>query len=259
MNFAAGWRIVRADRQQRDIDPIMLADFPKPRKEGAVAAMENDPTICRNNESAEASVQIGEKSRAPMITRRKRYADRSEFYLLPTIEFVNDVKSEIMDEVADSEWDDDRLIGRDFAQGAAIEMVEMRVCNEHNIDRRQMMNLEAWLLQPLYDLQPFRPIWIDENVDLVCLNQKGCMTDPGKADLATLDFWKNRWHKLAGASNEERWNENFGQKIAPVPIRTRTQLHPGGAFGLRTISGRLTNDVPLAFFRKRNRHLPRTI
>jgi len=47
------------------------------------------------------------------------------------------------------------LIGRDFAQGAAIEMIEMRVGNEDKIDRRQMVNFEAGLLQTLYDLQPF--------------------------------------------------------------------------------------------------------
>src|SRR6266478_9551778 len=119
-----------------------------------------------------------------------------------------------------------------------------------------MVNLEAGLLQPFYDLQPFRPVWIDQNVDLVCLNQKGRMTDPSETDLSGLDFWKNRRRELASAPNEERWNENFGQKIAPVPIRARTQLHPGGAFGLRTVSRHLANDVPAAFFRKRNRHLP---
>lgn len=172
---------------------------------------------------------------------------------------MNDVKSEIVHEIADPGWDDDRLVSRDFAQGAAVEMIEMCVCDEDKIGRRQMVNLEAGLFQPLYDLQPFRPVWIDENVDLVCLNQKGRMTDPGETDLSGLDFWKNRRHKLAGAPDKERWNKNFGQKIAPVPIRARTQLHPGGAFGLRTVSRRLTNDVPSAFFRKRNRHLPRMI
>ena len=155
VNFAAGRRIVPANGQQRDVDPVMLADFPEPRKEGAVATMENGPIICRDDESAEPAMQIGEKSCAPMITRGERHVDGSEFYLLPIIELVNDVKSEVLHEIAHADWDDDGLIGRDFAQGAAIEMIEMRVGDEDKIDRRQMVNLEAGLLQTLYDLQPF--------------------------------------------------------------------------------------------------------
>jgi hypothetical protein len=38
------------------------------------------------------------------------------------------------------------LIGRDLAQGSAIEMIEMGVGHEHEIDRRQMMNVKSGLL-----------------------------------------------------------------------------------------------------------------
>jgi hypothetical protein len=42
---------------------------------------------------------------------------------------------------------DDGLIGRDFAQRATIEVIEMRMRHEHEVDRRKMKDVEAGPLE----------------------------------------------------------------------------------------------------------------
>ena len=131
---------------------------------------------------------------------------------------MHDLKTEIVHQISHADRHDDRLIGRDAAQGAPVEMIEVRVRDEDEIDLGQMMNLETGLLQALDHLQPLRPIRIDQDVDLMRLNQKRSVPDPGDADLAFSNFRKFRRRVIARALDEKRRNENAGEKIAFVPV-----------------------------------------
>ena len=51
-----------------------------------------------------------------------------------------------MDQSPDTNWNNDRLIGCDETQSATIEMIEMRVGDENEIDRREMMDMKSGLL-----------------------------------------------------------------------------------------------------------------
>ena len=66
----------------------------------------------------------------------------------------------------------DRLVGRNAAQRAPVEMIEMRVSHQDEINRWQMMNLEARLFQSFDYLEPLRPDRIDQDIDFVSLNKK---------------------------------------------------------------------------------------
>jgi len=117
-----------------------------------------------------------------------------------------------------------------------------------------VMDLEARPLKTFDHFQPFRPDRIDQNIDFVRLDQKGGMANPGDTDFACPNLRKLWGAVIARALDEERWNKDFGKKVAFVPIGPRTQLYPGGSFVLRAVLRWLANDVPSAFFRKRNRH-----
>ena len=91
------------------------------------------------------------------------------------------------------------------------------------------------------------------------LDKERRVADPGDADLAGLNFREDRRHEIARALNEERGNDDLGEVISFVPIRPRPQLYPSGTLILGAVFGRLADDVPSAFLRKRNRHLPQTI
>ena len=199
-------------------------------------------------------MQIREKARTPMGTRRQRNLERTELHGLPVIELMHDIEAEVVDQVAHANRHDDRLICRDARQSAPVEMIEMRVRHQNKIDRGQMVNFETRLFEPLDHLQPLRPDRIDQHVGFVCLNQERGVANPGDADFALADLREMRLDVIAGALGEERGNQNRREKVAFVPVRARTQLDPGRALILSAVLRGLANDVSPAFFRKRNRH-----
>ena len=90
-------------------------------------------------------------------------------------------------------------------------MIEMRMRDENEINLRQVMNLEAGLLQPLDHFHPLRPIRIDEQIDFVRLDQERGVANPGDADLARANFGKVRLRMKSGALDEKRRDENARQ------------------------------------------------
>src|SRR4029077_7037612 len=145
------------------------------------------------------------------------------------------IEPEIVDEIADADRDDNRLVRRGLEQGAPVEEIEGGVGHEDEIDRREMMNVEPRLLQTLDHFQPLRPDWIDQEIELVRLDQERGVADPGDADLALADFRELRTSVVAGAFREKRGDEDLGEKIALVPIRARDEPDAGGTFVFRAV------------------------
>ena len=83
---------------------------------------------------------------------------------------MHDVESKIMDEIANAYRYHDWLIRGNAAQCSPVKVIEMRVSHEHEIDRRQMMNVKARFLQSLDHLEPHRPDRIDQDIGIVRLN-----------------------------------------------------------------------------------------
>ena len=86
------------------------------------------------------------------------------------------------------------------------------------------------------------------------LDQERSVADPGDANFALADFRELRPGTIAGALGEERRDEDFGKEIALMPIRAWDEPNTSGAFVFGAVVRALANDVPPAFFRKRNRH-----
>src|ERR1700719_2669455 len=132
-------------------------------------------------------------------------------------------------------------------------MIEVRMSDEDEINRGQMMNVKAGLFQALDHFQPHRPDGIDQDIDLVGLNQKRGVTNPGDANLAFAHFWKKRARAVAGTLGEKRWDEDAGQEIAFMPIAAGTQSYPCRSFG--AVRQCWANYFPAAVSGKRNRHV----
>src|SRR5438046_1738401 len=134
-------------------------------------------------------------------------------------------------------------------------MIEMSVSHQDEIDRRQMMNLEARLLHTLDYLEPLRPVRIDQDIDFVSLNKKGRVADPRNTNLAFANFWELRGPRclITRPFNEKGRNQDAGKKIALMPVGSWTQPYSRGRFGNCTIPG-LANNVSTAFFWETNWH-----
>jgi len=146
VHFARKWRIVSADGQKRDLDVVAFTDFFESFEISSVAAMKYGTPIRADYETAKAAMSIRKKASAPMMRGSERNFERTELDGLPFIQFVHNVEPEPMDQTSDANRNDNWLIGRDELQCAAIEMIEMRVGYEHEIDRRQMMDMKSGFL-----------------------------------------------------------------------------------------------------------------
>src|SRR2546423_3556119 len=125
-------------------------------------------------------------------------------------------------------------------------MIEVRVRDEDEIDRRQMMDVKARFFESLDHAEPHRPDRIDQNVRVVRLDQKRRVSDPSDANLSGLHFWKKRLCACARAFGKERGDPNARDKIPLGPIASGTQLD-----ALRFLRARVLRMADnLALFRK---------
>ena len=134
--------------------------------------MKNRAAIRRDHKPTEIAVQIRKKPGSPVVTWRERNLERPEFDSLPVVEFVHDVKPEIMNQVSHARWNHDRLVRSYAPQCAPVEVIKMRMRHEYEVNRRQVMNFEARSFQSFDDLEPFRPNRIDQDVHFVGLDEK---------------------------------------------------------------------------------------
>ncbi len=259
VNFPTAGRFVGADGKQGDIDLVAVADFLESRKVCAVAAVKNGAAIHRYYKSTEVAMQVCKKSRAPVVTWRERNLKRPESHCLPVIKLVHNVETEIVHQVSYAHRHDNGLIGGDASQGTPVEMIEVRVGHQDEVNGRQMMNFEAWLFQSLDHLEPFRPDGVDQDIDFVSLNKKRGVPDPGDANLAFADFRKLRRRVTTGAFDEKRRDQDAGEKIALVPVGSRTQADARGALSPGASLRGLANDISPALPWKTNRHFRESI
>ena len=65
-------------------------------------------------------------------------------------------------------------------------MIEMRVRQQHEIDWRQIINLQAGTLDTFQHEQPIGKVGVDQDIQVGELDQEGCMPDPGDGHFAGL-------------------------------------------------------------------------
>lgn len=82
------------------------------------------------------------------------------------------LKSEAVHEIADMFGNDDGLVRGDGAEGSAVEVVEMGVGDENEINRGEVVDFHARLLDALDDLEPPRPVGVDQETVFRGLNEK---------------------------------------------------------------------------------------
>ena len=259
VDFATARRFVGTDGKQGDVDPVAIADFLEPRKVRAVTTVKNRAAVHRYDKSAEVAMQVCKKSRAPVVTWRERNLERPKSHGLPVIKLVHNVETEIMHQISHSHRHDDWLIRSHAPQGTPVEVIKVRVGYQDEVNRRKMMNFKARSLESLDHLEPFRPDWVDQEIDVVSLNEKRGVPDPRDANLAFADFRKLRRRVTAGAFDEKRRDQDASEKITLVPVRARSQAHARGTLRGSTISRRLANDIASALFRKTYWHSCATI
>jgi len=105
-----------------------------------------------------------------------------------------------------------------------VEMIEVRVRQQHQINRRKVLDFQSCPLKPLQKEKPVRKIRVHQNIQVGELDQKRRMTDPRDRDLSPLQFWKLRLLVFPRAPREQRFPNQFPEKNRRTEMLRRRQV-----------------------------------
>jgi hypothetical protein len=105
-----------------------------------------------------------------------------------------------------------------------MEVIEVRMREQHEIDGRQIFYLDAGVLEAFEEKKPVRKIRIHQRIEIVKLHEEGSVPDPGQCDFAFLQCGKLRLAVHAGALGDQGLPDHLMEKGARVEMVARRQL-----------------------------------
>jgi len=224
VDIAERFRPVRSDRQQRDLRFELLADLFEAVEISAVARVINFPALMLQHKSAVTAMAVVQRPRAPMFARRERHLPVALRKAFPMLQLDDARKAEIVREIADAARHDADFWMWQFPQRRLVKMIEVRVRQQHEVNRRQIFYLHAGALDAFQEKKPVREIRVDQHVQVRELDEKRRVADPGDGDLAVLQFWEDRAAWLAVARREPALQDQLLEKSARVEMLRRRQV-----------------------------------
>jgi hypothetical protein len=119
-----------------------------------------------------------------MFARRERHLPVALRKTFPVVEFDDAREAEIVREVADAarHYADFRI--RQPPQRRLVEMIEMRVRQQNQVNRRQIADFQTGALDAFQKKKPVRKIRVNQHVQIRELDQKRRVADPGDGNFA---------------------------------------------------------------------------
>ena len=213
VDFSKSFRVIRTNRQQRDFRRKLSADFLEAVKIRAVARVVNFPALMLQNKSAVTAMRVVQRPRAPMFARRERHLPVALRKTFPMLQLDDAREAEIVREIAHAARHDADFRMRQFPQSWFMKMIEVRVRQQNQTNRRQIFYLQAGPLNALEEKKPVRKIRVNQHVQVRELDEKRRVTDPGDGDLAVLQFGKHRAARLAVARREPALQDQLLKKV----------------------------------------------
>src|SRR5437016_4560624 len=125
--MAKRFRVVGADRQQRDLGPRQLSDLFKAFEIGAVAGVINPPPLMLQNEPAISPMKIAQDPCSPMLGRSEGHPPVVMRKTLPPVQLNDAAKSQVISQVANAPRHDRDLGMRQSPQRRFVEVIKMRM------------------------------------------------------------------------------------------------------------------------------------
>ena len=105
-----------------------------------------------------------------------------------------------------------------------VEMIEMRVCQQYQVDGRKMFDRQPGTLEAFQQKQPVGEIGINENIQIMELNQERRVTNPGQRDLAWGQFREDRSLVISFAAREQNLPDHLIKKGARIEGLGRREI-----------------------------------
>ena len=140
---------------------------------------------------------------------------------LPPVQLDHAAKTQVIGQIAHTPGHDAKLGVRQTTQRGLVEMIEMRMCQEDDINRREMLDTQAGAFDALEQEQPIGKIRVNQHVQIRELHQERGVPDPSQGHLAPFQLGEHRPAMLPNAPRQERFPNHFVEK------RPRVEM-PGG-------------------------------
>jgi hypothetical protein len=218
------FRVIRANRQQHDFRREFSADFLEAVEIRAVARVINFPALMLQHKSAVAAMTVAQRPRAPMFARRESHLPVALRKIFPMLQLDDTREAEIVREVTDAARHHTDFRVRQFSQSRLVKMIEVRVRQQNQVNRRQIFYLQAGALDAFQQKKPVRKIRVNQHVQVRELDEKRRVADPGDGNLAVLQFWEDRAARPAVARREPALQDQLLKKSARVEMLRRRQV-----------------------------------
>ena len=174
-----------------------------------------------HDESAEALVIVVQVARAPVVGRGEVDLRVPESHTFPVRHLPNLAEIQLFQHARDPARHDHRLrpVG-DALQRHPAEVVEVRVRDQHQVDRREMLDIDPGIAMPFHRPHPLRPDRIDQRIESRRSHEKARVPDPHHLDLIITERSKNR--RVGGACRltlPHHRREQTAAEIAIIPQR----------------------------------------
>ena len=106
-----------------------------------------------------------------------------------------------------------------------MQVVVMRVRDQHEVDGRQIMRPDAWMAHPLHRPMPERPVGVDGDVHAMDLRKETCVAQPSHRDLIPRGNRQQAKILTRLAWGKKRGDEHFVEElyVALAPAFGRQQ------------------------------------
>ena len=182
------------------------------------------PSLVFDNESAVAAMIVMNGSGTPMFAGSERDLPIFMRKALPPFEFNDPFKPKSAREVADAPGHDPDFWSGKLTQGGLMEMVEVGVGQQNQINRRQVLDLEAGPLDPFDEEQPVGKVGVNQDVEIRDLHEKRRVTNPGQRHLAIQKIGKTRSAMLPVPFGDESFPDHFMEKRAWIEMIAGSQF-----------------------------------
>ena len=210
--------MICADGQQRNLGRELFADSSETFKIRTVTGVINAATLVFKNETAITAMMVAQGACAPVFARSERHLPVLVPETFPPIEFDDSFETEVVSEIAHAPGHHTDFRMRQPPDRGFVEMIEVRVGEQHQVNGWQMFDFQPGTSDSLNQKQPVGKVWINQNVQIRELNQKGRVADPGDCHLPAVQLGKNRLFVAADARRQQNLPDHFLEKGARIEM-----------------------------------------
>jgi len=159
-----------------------------------------------------------------VFCRGKSHLDRTKGDGLPPAHLIDLAEIQMLDQRTAVLRNDDGLSTRDLAQSARMQVVEVGMCDEYEIARGQVADMEPRLFETFDAHDPIRINGVDEDIVRLCLNQEGSVADPRDSDVFGSELEVAQFVLISMAFGKESREHDFCDEVPFMPflVRCRT-------------------------------------